>query len=95
MKNTISFEKLLSQHISNVYPLIGNDFNKTNIKNCFQYTFTFSPKTYFNQKYTQLSILTTDKGIIKEITIRFHPIVDNSFYILFLKNYKQFHVFFC
>ena len=89
MKSTILFEKLLNQHISNVYPLFGNGFNKTNIKNCFQYTFTFLPKTYFNQKYTQLSIITTDKEIIKEITIRFHPIVDNSFYFLFLKNYKN------
>lgn len=84
-----SFESFLSNHISIVYNVFGNNFQKMNFGNDIHYTFSFLTKNYYEQSYKQLTIITDKKEIIKEIIIRFYPIIDLLFYNHLIINYGK------
>ncbi|MEE9377512.1 MAG: hypothetical protein V3V33_05705, partial [Candidatus Lokiarchaeia archaeon] len=85
----IEFQNLIGKHISVAKHVLADDFRNDLFGEHFYISSSDVDANFYGIHYTNLTIITDEKGFIKEITIHLNEIINNSFYNLFVIDYGE------
>ncbi|TSE04380.1 hypothetical protein FOF46_26505 [Aquimarina algiphila] len=89
--DTIKFEELLEEHLSEVKKAVSTNFKESNIEK-------IKAQLYFSQNFNMnfygmlshvLSLETDESDIVKSITIHFDKVINRQFYDSFIEKYGE------